>query len=374
MSAGLNDRPYRLLMTTDAVGGVWRYAVDLSRMLSQLGVEVTLATLGPPASAEQRREAEGLALIDTGEPLDWLCDGRDDAARSASHLSNIALELRVDLIQLNGSALAGSVRFPAPVAAMHHSCLATWWAAVKESPPPRDWSWRIDLAREHLNAADSVAAPTRAYASAVATTYALSALPRVIYNGRPFPGAAHKDPPVAAVFTAGRLWDDGKNVATLDRAARRLNVPVLAAGPVNGPNGAHLQVSSIRTVSVLNEAEMRTRLAERPIFVSVARYEPFGLAVLEAAQAGCALILSDIPTFRELWSDAAVFVPADDDRALAEAATSLLNQQNTREALGASAAGRARAFTLDRCASNTLAWHREILSRRSQLGFTESAA
>ena len=40
----------------------------------------------------------------------------------------------------------------------------------------------------------------------------------------------------------------------------------------------------------------------------MARYEPFGLAVLEAAQAGMRLVLSDIPSFRELWDGAATFV------------------------------------------------------------------
>jgi len=52
------------------------------------------------------------------------------------------------------------------------------------------------------------------------------------------------------------------------------------------------------------------------IFASPARYEPFGLAALEAAQAGCALVLGDIPSLREVWGDAALFVPPDDDEAL----------------------------------------------------------
>ena len=68
------------------------------------------------------------------------------------------------------------------------------------------------------------------------------------------------------------------------------------------------------------------QLGARPIFVSVARYEPFGLAVLEAAQAGCALVLSDIPTFRELWGGAALFVPANDDRALVSHVERLANE------------------------------------------------
>jgi glycosyltransferase involved in cell wall biosynthesis len=53
---------------------------------------------------------------------------------------------------------------------------------------------------------------------------------------------------------------------------------------------------------------VRARLHRAAIFVSPAMYEPFGLSVLEAASAGCALVLSDIPSFRELWDDAAVFV------------------------------------------------------------------
>ncbi len=53
---------------------------------------------------------------------------------------------------------------------------------------------------------------------------------------------------------------------------------------------------------------MATAYAAATVFASMARYEPFGLAVLEAAQAGMRLVLSDIPTFRELWDGAAIFV------------------------------------------------------------------
>ena len=143
---------------------------------------------------------------------------------------------------------------------------------------------------------------------------------------RPPPAAAactaperRRAPPFA--FTAGRLWDEGKNLRTIDRAAGRLagSVPVLAAGPTDGPGGARIALHHARPLGRLRADEIARRLAERPIFVSAARYEPFGLSVLEAAQAGCALVLSDIPTFRELWDGAADFVPADDDRALAAA-------------------------------------------------------
>ena len=42
--------PLRLLMTTDAVGGVWRYALDLCRTLSLEGVTPILVGLGPKPS------------------------------------------------------------------------------------------------------------------------------------------------------------------------------------------------------------------------------------------------------------------------------------------------------------------------------------
>ncbi|MDP9034476.1 MAG: glycosyltransferase family 1 protein, partial [Myxococcota bacterium] len=39
-------RPRKVLMTADAVGGVWTYAVELAGELGRAGVETVLATMG----------------------------------------------------------------------------------------------------------------------------------------------------------------------------------------------------------------------------------------------------------------------------------------------------------------------------------------
>jgi glycosyltransferase involved in cell wall biosynthesis len=161
-------------------------------------------------------------------------------------------------------------------------------------------------------------------------------------------------------LTAGRLWDSGKNVAVLDRAAAGLHIPFEAAGAIAGPNGERVTLRHLHALGLLDEEALGRRLAARPVFVSAARYEPFGLAVLEAAAAGCALVLSDIPTFRELWNDAAVFVAPDDDAGFADAISELIGDAPRRLALGQAAQSRAAAFTPAAMAAGMLTIYREV--------------
>jgi glycosyltransferase involved in cell wall biosynthesis len=58
--------------------------------------------------------------------------------------------------------------------------------------------------------------------------------------------------------------------------------------------------------------ELDDWLARAAIYVSPARYDPFGLLPLQAALHGCALLLSDIPSYRELWDGAACFFRTND--------------------------------------------------------------
>jgi glycogen synthase len=90
--------------------------------------------------------------------------------------------------------------------------------------------------------------------------------------------------------------------------------------------------------------EMAELYARAPIFAAPARYEPFGLSVLEAALSGCALVLGDIPSLRELWDDAAVFVPPDDVAALSACLHDLVRHPEMRHEMGVEAQARAAAY------------------------------
>jgi glycosyltransferase involved in cell wall biosynthesis len=353
----------RVLITADAVGGVWQYSVDLARGLARLGHETVLALMGPPASEAQIAAAlgiPGLRFIDTGLELDWLAAGETALRRAAEAIAALAAEAQADVVQLNMPALAALACFPAPVVAVHHSCVATWWEAVETTPLPDDFSWRTELVRAGLHAADAVVTPTAAFGAAVRRRYGLKEAPRAVHNGRS-PLAVPDGAPHDFVLTAGRLWDRGKNLGLLDAAAGRLGVPVRAAGPLQGPNGAQVLFDNIHCLGTLGEEELGRWLAARPVFVSAALYEPFGLAVLEAASAGCALILADIPTFRELWDDVAIFVDPRDRDGFTRAISGLVGDDFERAVLGRAARERAARYTPDAMAAQMASLYRSLL-------------
>jgi glycosyltransferase involved in cell wall biosynthesis len=370
--------PRRVLMTTDAVGGVWTYALDLAAGLSRAGIETCLAVLGPAPDADQRRAVKavpGLAFVETGLPLDWTAPTPDLIRDAGAAVADLAHDARADLVHLNSPALAADNVFPAPVVAVAHSCVATWWAAVKHGPLPDDFTWRAAMVGEGYQAADAVIAPSLSFAEATRAAYALPYRPSVVRNGRraaATPGDATPGRGASFAFTAGRLWDEGKNLGMLDRAAARLSVPVFAAGPLEGPNGTAIALEHVETLGRLTDHAVSRWLAAAPVFVSTAFYEPFGLAVLEAAQAGCPLVLSDIPTFRELWDGAALFVDPNDPADVAGAVRHMLREPDERRARGSAARERAAHYGVAVMAAGTLEVYREAM--RAELVLTKEEA
>src|SRR5688572_22112756 len=111
-------RRMRLLMTADAVGGVWSYALDLASGLAAHGVETTLAVLGPAPAQDQLAAADavpGLRLRQTGLALEWLAGSARDLAGSGPVLAALAREVGADLVHLSTAAPAAFAAFPAPV-------------------------------------------------------------------------------------------------------------------------------------------------------------------------------------------------------------------------------------------------------------------
>lgn len=371
----------RVFMTADAVGGVWQYSLDLAQGLRAYDTETTLCIIGPRPQPNQLAAAQripGLKLIHLDLPLDWAAAAPADILDAATALVDAAQDDDCDVIHLNSPIFAAGSRFPVPVVAVCHSCMATWWQAMRTRPLSRQFRWHRDLLAQALSRVDAVVAPSKAFAAAVAQTYNLPILPTVIYNGRrpcirePLPEGTIPEGPFA--FTAGRLWDQGKNLRTLDDAAARLSIPVFAAGPLKGPNKTSIKFNHLRPLGSLSDGQVAEWLAAKPIFVSTARYEPFGLAVLEAAEAACPLVLSDIPTFRELWEGAAIFIPANDHAAVAEAVEMLASDIRQRTLFASAARRRARRYTAEVMAAKVRALYGALLAKKRQHARSEVLA
>jgi glycogen synthase len=153
--------------------------------------------------------------------------------------------------------------------------------------------------------------------------------------------------------------------------APRLAWPVYAAGDRQCPHTDSCgfeHSNAVRLLGTLNGQELAHWMGKTSIYVLPARYEPFGLTALEAGLCGCALVLGDIPSLREIWRDHAVFVDPDDPRALEHALRQLIDDPGHRERMAMRARSRALEFTAQRMAWQYLdAYHRLIYRHRTSL-------
>ncbi|WP_394824231.1 glycosyltransferase [Pendulispora albinea] len=335
-----------ILMTCDAVGGVWTYALNLARAFEESDlVRVVLAVLGPLPNASQRaaaRSIRGLDLFALECRLEWMDDPWADVERSGEWLLDLEKRIRPDVIHLNMYA-HGSLPFCAPVMTVAHSCVASWWSAVKKESLPARYRIYRDEVRAALASVRAVVAPTRAMLDAVQTFYGETAHGLVIHNGAP-PWPSPKLPKAPAVLSLGRIWDEAKNIEALSAVAHRIPWPIYVAGSPAHPDGTDRVPHGVRALGWLGREALAGCLGRASIYAHPARYEPFGLAPLEAAHAGCALVLGDISSLREIWGDAALYVPPEDHDALAAAIRALIDDPALRVRMSERARFRARRF------------------------------
>jgi glycosyltransferase involved in cell wall biosynthesis len=125
--------------------------------------------------------------------------------------------------------------------------------------------------------------------------------------------------------------------------APRLSWPIVVAGDGDTNSGmTHL--------GQVPEATLAAWLGRASLFALPARYEPFGLLPVEAALAGCALVLGDIPSLREVWGAAADFVVPDDPESVRMAIEHLIASPATLAARAQAAHRRALEFSPARMA------------------------
>jgi glycosyltransferase involved in cell wall biosynthesis len=201
--------------------------------------------------------------------------------------------------------------------------------------------------------------------------YTEPATSAVVYNGRTphhFNPHAEKSDRVVSV---GRLWDQAKQVSLL--AHSDVKCPVTIAGAVESPeqhqSNAELNFGqSVELREKLSSSQVRSLLASASIYAATSRYEPFGLAPLEAALSRCALVANDIPTFRELWGATAFYFPTNDAKGLRDAVTELRINPELRRHYSELAYQRARRlFSAEAMVEEYLALYRSLVPERSMV-------
>jgi glycogen synthase len=326
----------RVLITADTVGGVWTYARELVTGLSRRGVEVTLVSFGHMPEPRQLEWMEGLRNFDfrpTGFRLEWMQDSGEDIAASSEYLLSVVRETQPDVLHLNQFCY-GAIDVDLPKIVVAHNDVVSWWVAVHgHEPPPNDWiNWYRDVVGQGLAGATSVLAPSRWMLSQIERYYGPQRQAGVIYNGRsPQFFNAHGDKE-DLVLSVGRLWDPAKQVSLLAKCG--CSWPSIIAGETQHPDQTYrAETKRIVCEGMLElkgkqtATQLRSLFARASVYAATSRYEPFGLALVEAALSRCAIVANDIPAFRELWGETACYFRTDDVEDLRDCIALLRNDR-----------------------------------------------
>lgn len=357
--------PLRLLLTTDAVGGVWDYTASLARELWSRGVEVFVGVLGVPRRSHLASLGPQIPWSAAPFHLDWVPGGVEDVRTAREWVRWLAQEWQADVVHVNQLALAGDLGRPTLVVC--HGDPFSWWREVHGSGPPETWTRFGELVAESLRQTDLLVAPTRYQSDLLRVSYGRGA-DQVIHNGVAIPEPLADDRPRRwlpsgarlshgpqrhphRVVTVGRAWDPAKGMDVLDEALTLLGEAAPEAhlvGECRGPSGQRFEPRRLRPEGRLGRRGVNRWLQRSGIFVSASRYEPFGLGALEAALHRCRLVLSDIGSHRELWHGCAEFFPSGDAGALAQVLRDVFEIPPHRNATPERAAQRsARRFGLE---------------------------
>ncbi len=126
----------------------------------------------------------------------------------------------------------------------------------------------------------------------------------------------------------------------------------------DGPSRAALEHQAsglpVRFTGFVSREEVAKLYAEAAIFVLPSLVENFPMVLLEAMNAGCAVITTDAYGCGELAGDAGVLVPPEDADSLRRALLRLIGDPAERERLGEVARQRAREFAPEKIAGRFL--------------------
>ena len=346
----------RVFLSTDPVGGVWDYTLTLARELRARGELVFLAVVGTPSEPHLAAVPAGVEVAWRDFRLEWMPGAAADLAPAGDWLSGLSRRWGAEVAHLNQMAYAVH-DFGAPTLVALHSDVLSWFGETLGIDAPPEWGDYARWVGAGIAAAD-VRVAVSAYQSELSLRHYGRAADHVIHNGVTPPGQPPSARLAPLVVSAGRAWDEAKGMRVLDGALAALGdaaPPAHLLGERVGPHGQAFSAERLVCHGRTPRAEVDAWMRRASVYVGASLYEPFGLAPLEAALHGCALVLSDIPSFRELWDGCAAFFPRGDADALAATLAELAPDVDRCARLAAAARERALGrFTADRFTSQYL--------------------
>ncbi len=367
-----------VLVTADVMSGSWTYARELVTGLVTRGVRVTLLTFGEiplPDQTAWMDRLHGLEYRPTAFRLEWMDEAPQDLPESSEFLANLVHEVRPDLLHLH-QFCHGNLAVDVPCVIMVHGDLISWAQAVQGcTPRPTRWlQWYRETVVRGIAAADAVVAPSVWMLDTLRSIYTCPRREAVIYPGRNpifFNPYISKDD---SVLSVGRLVDAGKQVFLLTQHAHPFPVCIVGAEqtvPVpRVPIRADVKVSTAEASVAIRgpqtEAQLRALYSRAAVYAATPRYEPLGMATLDAAFSRCAIVANDIPSFREVWGDAALYFRTNDASSLATILRQFDSDRPLRQAYADRAFARARErFTAHRMIDGYLDLYRGLVSAKS---------
>lgn len=369
-----------VVMTTDATGssGVWSFSLTLTAALRRRGHQVTLVSIGqPPSPAQVDAVPTGARLIVTEYKLEWQEGLNGDVALSGAFIARLVDDMRPEIVHSNHYCY-GSLATGVPKVVVAHSDLLsrlTWCRYDGDISrlvvPPQLLDYRV-FVEEGLASAQAVVCPSRFMAGALAAHYqARPATVVVIPNGVEVqdqsPPTRPPGRPLTAII-AGRLWDEAKNIDLAIDGVHLATAPtrLLAVGPTLSPDGLERPIARdarIEPLGLLTRAGVDEAYQQADIYLAVSRYEPFGLGPVEAALAGCAVICNDLPSYREVWGDVAIYIRRNDSADLARHLNALAADPDLLREHQHRARDRALQFTAEAMTDQYLKVYQRLIDR-----------
>jgi glycosyltransferase involved in cell wall biosynthesis len=170
--------------------------------------------------------------------------------------------------------------------------------------------------------------------------------PLVLYVGSIFNRRRLRDLIRAFAMVARTHTELRLEIVGDDRSHPHEDLPAIAAGA-----GVADRVNIRAYVPDAALADLYSRAA---VFAFLSEYEGFGLTPLEAMAHGVPPLVLDTPVAREIYGDAAIFVPREDLDATADAIRRLLFDEQTRASLLARAPAILGRYSWQRTARETL--------------------